>query len=413
MKLNELKHVSASQISTYQRCPRKHWLEKIAGVQVPTSAGAEFGSRCHALVEKRIETGQWPDDPDAVKIAMAGWKFIPQGTPLLVEQEMRLEDAKLPIIGRIDLVVPEHSVIIDHKFLGTLRFAKTPAQLADDPQAILYCMWGWRTGHLRADGLTFRHITYQTRDNPQAVTSQHKFTPSELGEKYARTRTTIERMAMHAAMTEEGEVPAAIDSDDPSPCKAYGGCPHLARCRALGNKSVWALDKSKKEETVNVLEALAKKKKAQGIEDVGAINPPESKPVAPVAQVAQPDLFDTKALDAQPAPVTPPRPPELDMVLDPLQLSTLYVGCLPCNEAYTMLDMWIAPLQAEAAQSMGVDYYAQAEYGKGKSALAALIVHKAKLGLPLVMVVDPRLPASDVALEILRPLYQRVIVRFG
>ena len=78
-----------------------------------------------------------------------------------------------------------------------------------------------------------------------------------------------------------------------------------------------------------------------------------------------------------------------------------------------MLDMWIAPLQAEAAQSMGVDYYAQAEYGKGKSALAALIVHKAKMGLPLVMVVDPRLPASDVALEILRPLYQRVIVRFG
>ena len=410
--LKQLQHVSASQISTYLRCPRKHWLEKIAGVQVPTSAGAEFGSRCHALVEKRIEMGQWPDDPDAVKVAMAGWKFIPQNTRLLVEQEMRLDDAALPIIGRIDLVVPEHSVIIDHKFMGSLRYAKTPAQLADDPQAILYCTWGWRQGLLRPDALTFRHITYQTRDNPQAVTSQHKFTPAELDEKYARTRTTIERMATTAALTKESEVPAAIDSEDTSPCKAYGGCPHLARCRALGDKSVWSLDKkTDKGVTVNVLEALAKKKKAQGIEDVGAINPPESKQT--VQEIAQPALFDTKALDAQPAPATPPRPPELDMVLDPLQLRTLYIGCLPCNEAYTMLDVWLAPLQAEAAQGMGVDYYAQAEYGKGKTALAALIVHKAKMGLPLVMVADPRLPASDVALEILRPLYQRVIVRFG
>jgi hypothetical protein len=412
MKLNDLKHVSASQIGTYQRCPRKHWLEKIEGVQVPTSAGAVFGSRCHALVETRIQTGQWPDDPEAVKVAMAGWKFIPQNTKLLVEEEMTLDDAALPVIGRVDLIVPEQSVIIDHKFLGTLRFAKTPAQLAADPQAILYCTWGLRAGHLRKDSLAFRHITYQTKDNPQAVVSQHKFLPDELAKSYDGLRKTIERMVAHAAMREAGAVPAAIDSDDKSPCRAYGGCPHLARCTAMQGHSVWSLE-PRKEDTVNVLEALAKKKKAQGIEDVGAVNPPESKPAAPVAQAVQAELFDTKALEAKPAPVEQPRPRELDMVIDPLQLKTLYIGCLPCNEAYTMLDAWIAPLQTEAAQGMGVDYYAQAEYGKGKTALAALIVHKVKMGVPLVMVADPRLPASDVALEILRPLYERVIVRFG
>lgn len=414
MSLRTLQHVSASQISTHTRCPRKHWLEKIAGVPVPVSAGAEFGSRCHAVVEKRIETGVWPDDPEAVTIAMAGWRFVPQEGTLLVEQEIRLDDAALPVIGRIDLVAPEQSVIIDHKFLGSLRYAKTPAQLADDPQAILYCTWALRQGYLSESSIAFRHITYQTKGLPQAVTSQHKFLSRELAVAYDGLRQQIERMAVHAAMTEEGAVPSALESGDPSPCRAYGGCPHLARCTAVAGRSVWS-NLDKREDTMNVLERLAQKKKAQGI-DVGAVNPPEAKAVEPSKPAAQPQ---------QPQPEEQPsddmaeylpqvQTKESSKINDPFALPTLYVGCLPVNENFMLLDQWLEPLMTEAAQTLGVDYYAQAEYGKGKTALAALIVHRVKAkGIPPVLVVDPRLPASETALEILRPLYKRIVMRIG
>ena len=422
MSLKTLAHVSASQISTYQRCPRKHWLEKIEGVPVPTSAGAAFGSRCHAVVETRIQTGAWPDDPEAVAVAMPGWRFIPQEATLMVEQEMRLTDAALPIVGRIDLIAPEQSAVIDHKFMSSLRYAKTPAQLRDDPQAILYTMWAMREGYLDVGRMTFRHITYQTKGTPQAVTSQVQFLPTGLAGGYIHFQRVIERMAQHAAMQEAGAVPAAMGSDDESACRAYGGCPHLARCTALAGRSVWSMDANKKEGKVNVLEKLAQKKKAQGL-DVGAVNPPEApkeaEPKVEAKVEAKQQAIDFPPSEAEMAeyyaskPAEEPPPPS-SKVSDPFALPTLYVGCLPVNENFVLLDHWLAPLQAEAAQSLGVEYYAQAEYGKGKTALAALVIHKIKVeGIPPVLVVDPRLPASETVLEILRPKYSRIVMRIG
>lgn len=440
MKLKTLQHVSASQIGTYMRCPRKHWLEKIEGVEVPTGAGAAFGTRGHAAVEARILTGAWPDDPEAVTVAMAGWRFVPQDQGMLVEHEMRLDDAALPIIGRIDLIAPESGVIIDHKFMSSVRYAKTPAQLAEDPQAILYCTWGYRSNLLLRDRITFRHIVYQTKGLPNATTVQVKFTPDQLEYAYSNIKTTIERMAEHAALQEAGQVPAAIDSRDTSPCRAYGGCPHLSRCTADSQKSVFSLMSSAtgaKEQEVNVLEALAKKKKSQGVVsesapvDHGAINPPEYEQTQTAAQTPTNTPVPSKrrvgvVAAVQDALAFPPSEEEMrgvepvvqdaptSKVVDPFALSTIYVGCLPVNENFILLDNWLAPLQAEAAQTLGVDYYAQAEYGKGKTALAALVIHKTKVdGIPPVLVVDPRLPASETVLEILRPLYKRIVMRIG
>lgn len=422
-----LAHVSPSQLKTFDMCERKHWLEKVGGIEVPTNAGAAFGTRGHAAVEHRILTGAWPDDPDAVKVAMAGWRFVPQDTPLKVETDMRLEGADMPIIGRIDLIAPEQSVVLDHKFMSSLRWVKTPAELAADPQAIVYCTWAFKEGLLRVNSLAFRHIVYQTKGIPDARTVQAKFMPVELTAAYDRIKGKVAKIAANAQERDPARVRGAMESSDPSPCKAYGGCPHVARCKSLLGRSVWSgMEADKKEEAVDVMEILAKKKQTQGVGDAGAINPPQVATHAPVAAPPpapqaepQQDLFGAKADTSFPpaddyADILPTLPSKDSSVIhDPFALPTLYIGCLPCNESFMLLDQWIAPLVAEAAQTMGVDYYAQAEYGKGKTALGALIIHKAKVGIPPVLVVDPRLPASDVALEILRPMYKRIVMRIG
>lgn len=425
----QLAHVSPSQIKTFDLCPRKHWLEKIGGLPVPTNAGAEFGTRGHAAVEQRILTQAWPDgDPEAVRVAMAGWRFVPQEGPLLVEQEMRLEGAKLPIIGRIDLIAPQQSVVIDHKFMSSLRWIKTPEELKRDPQAVIYCTWAWRQRHLRVSSLAFRHIVYQTKGRPDAKTVQCKFLPGELEAAYTQIESKVAQIAANARERDPSRVRGAMESHDSSPCKAYDGCPHQSHCKGILGRSVWSgiADKDK-EEPVNVMELLAKKKQAQGLTDVGAVNPPDGSkaeaaapPTPAPAPAPQGDLFGLQKADAFPPddPTTEYLPQvqtkDSSKINDPFALPTLYVGCLPCNENFMLLDQWLAPLMSEAAQTCGVDYYAQAEYGKGKTALAALIVHKVKAsGIPPVLVVDPRLPASDVALEILRPLYQRIVMKIG
>jgi hypothetical protein len=171
-----------------------------------------------------------------------------------------------------------------------------------------------------------------------------------------------------------------------------------------------------------------KKIRQQAVE---AVNPPEA-PASPVvsapAVVAahQPELLLVPtAVDFPPSEAemaeyyeekakAPAKQSAVERITDPFQLKTLYVGCMPMNEAVVLLDNWLSPLLASAAQSLGVPHYGMAEYGKGKPALAALVQHKATTeGVPLVLVADPRMPSTDVALEVLRPLYDRIVVRFG
>lgn len=477
MNLKPLRHVSASQIKTFSQCARKHWFEKIMGIEVPVSAGAQFGTRGHTAVETRIQTGAWPtDDPEAVQRAMAGWKFVPQNTKLLVEEEMQLDDAALPVIGRVDLVAPHASVILDHKFMSSFRYAKTPAQLRVDPQAILYSTWGVRAGHLRPREITFRHITYLTRGNPDAQTSQVQFEIRELQTAYDGLRGVIDRMVEASHKDDPRAVQGAMESSDPSPCEAYGGCPHKGRCLALTGKGLWGqlgvTDKAKeKEDAMNLLDKLKSRKAAPApmLEalplDYGAINPPDGTDEAP-APVEKPkkakaatkpapgmDLQAELAMEFTPvvkvgegqngkrtvgvvaavndalaamgsieaAPDLSFPPTEAEMAdfrakeaRRQANASTLFIGCLPSGEGYDHLDNWLAPLLAQAAETMGVDHYTQADFGKGKAALLALIVHRAKAGdLPTAMVVDPRSPSADLAVEILRPHYGRVIQRFS
>lgn len=427
---NKLQHVSASQISTFARCPRKHWLEKVGGIPSPTSAGAEFGTRGHAAIEHRIQNGEWPEDQAVVQVAVAGWRFIPP-PPLLVEAEMSLEGAALPIVGRIDLIAPDSSVVIDHKFLSSFRYAKTPAELAEDPQAILYTTWAQQRGYLRREHLAFRHVVYQTRGQPQAQSAQVVFVPSDLQQRFDVVRTTIERIAEAAQLRDPVKVAAAMDSADPSPCKAYGGCPHQNICQTLAGRSVWQGIEAKKETEMSqsLMDRLAKKKQTHGVQSAGDVNPPEA-PAAPVAVVAtgegttgakavQSSLFDFPPSEAEMAEyhaeeAKKPKAVQDTRLTDPFQLKTLYVGCMPMNEAVVLLDNWLSPLLASAAQSLGVPHHGMAGYGKGKPALAALVQHKATTeGVPLVLVADPRMPSTEVALEVLRPLYDRIVVRFG
>ena len=46
-----MKHVSASQITTFRDCERKWYFEKIVGLTRPSTGSTELGSAVHAVLE--------------------------------------------------------------------------------------------------------------------------------------------------------------------------------------------------------------------------------------------------------------------------------------------------------------------------------------------------------------------------
>jgi hypothetical protein len=92
----------------------------------------------------------------------------------------------------------------------------------------------------------------------------------------------------------------------------------------------------------------------------------------------------------------------------------LYVGCVP-RGPYTALEDVLAPLAKEVAADAGVSYYLLIPFNEGVKRVASLLAQRIRNGeltLTGAVVVDPRQPASDNAVEVLSPLASDLVRRF-
>jgi len=161
-------HISSSQIKSFRRCGRLHWLQKVA--QIPSDKpklGAERGKALHTLVETYLGSSVGGTEIDflgflesqglydhELRHAIRSFCINTQmqdlrkkfhsttTTKLLIEQEFKLGGL---FMGYMDLVCVEKletgelSVSIrDHKFLADKRYIPTMEELENDPQTIMY-----------------------------------------------------------------------------------------------------------------------------------------------------------------------------------------------------------------------------------------------------------------------------------
>jgi len=238
------RHASASQIKTFDRCRRKWWFDKIAaGIVPPTSPGAEFGKKVHAAIEGRLTTGNWTfdaGDVDGLRVreaAHALYASLPvrRAPPQHVEYAAKLTHTTLPvpIIGYVDLAIPDRRIIIDHKTTKNFRYCRTSKQLMADPQAIIYGI----DAVLRWDGpdcdehrpVHFWHKYVHTKTFATSETLA-TLTPDVLMRGFADIAQTTK--AMHGyALADASDVPYNSRA-----CRDFGGCPFLSRCHALGDR---------------------------------------------------------------------------------------------------------------------------------------------------------------------------------
>jgi hypothetical protein len=239
---------SASQQETRARCASKWAWAYLYGWREPSTAAQAKGTRCHAIWERWLLTG---DRPDALteegKICLQTLPFLPS-PPVPRENVERTftdwESYPAGIKGQIDLIDPHlvplqdgsHALrITDHKTTSGEKWAKT----ADDgerplhgtPQADAYVAEAARL--LSWTGPILFRLTYsQTRGARKGWQVQTLYSPAQVLEARERVRQRVAEGVELAQLPIE-RMPFNLDA-----CADYrsrnnpDGCPHRARCAA-------------------------------------------------------------------------------------------------------------------------------------------------------------------------------------
>jgi len=333
-----MKYVSASQITTYSDCPRKWYLNKIVGLQSPSTASTELGSAVHEVLENYLRDGTEFPATEVGEIAKTGLEYLPTVRPLQIERslvDMPLKDAPCEVRGFVDVIVPSEHHIIDHKTSSNKRYTKTKRELKQNVQLILYA----RAYLDHADDcneVTLTHIYYGTKSRwSKRVTVKLK--RSEILEQWTSIKQIITEMMTASNADHAGDVTPNYKS-----CDKYGGCPFAGQCFN-------ASDYKPRDENMTPQERMRK---------LGLAEPNSQKP-AP----------KNEANSQKPAPKNP-------------KFKVLYIGCYPLKgtgQPVSVLDAFSEQVNA-VNEAFKVPHPSLVDYGKGWTALIAEIM---KHGWPI------------------------------
>lgn len=241
-----LPHVSASQVKTFQRCNRKWFFEKVLGKRGPSTQAQRRGTAIHEALEVYIKTGAVLDEvyvnettgrvvPDpgpgvetfqVRRFVEAVKEHIDHEKVVAVEGKIRLETypSGPDWIGFIDLLTTNK--VIDYKTTTSFRWAKTPADLLEDPQACSYVLSIFRQ-FPEADEFDVKFIYIQTSNKIKVNVKpvEATFTRAECEAVFATAVADVKKMSLAAKYTDPNKVPANLAA-----CMDFGGCEHRTYC---------------------------------------------------------------------------------------------------------------------------------------------------------------------------------------
>jgi hypothetical protein len=255
-EIQEWTHVSPSQIMAFRRCALRWWWQTIAGFRSPETASQKLGKAIHAELEAYLKNGEMPTN----RIALSGITRLPN--PEDVDEldvefgfELQVDGMPVPVIGFIDLKEPAAHRVSDHKTTSNFQYAKSADELEGDPQSIIYCTVGaepeivgnpkpWGTDKVVfpvaptwRGPIKFRHIYYRTQGGAISTEREVQYRTKEQLQRQMDGLVRVTQRMAHAAMQDN---PATVDVNL-SACDDYGGCPHRARCAALGHEVFGAM----------------------------------------------------------------------------------------------------------------------------------------------------------------------------
>jgi len=335
--VSRVKHVSASQITTFRDCPRKWYLNKIVGLQSPSTGATELGSQVHAALEAylRGESDVIGTEDEIGEIARSGAEHLPQRgehleIELSLEEHMPLHDAPVLVKGFVDLIDHSTEEIIDHKTSSNKRYTKSQRELKINVQLMMYAEAYFQRFPDR-EKVTLTHLYYgtKTRWNKRVsvtVTREH------VRAQWEMIKSTINEMIEASCADDAASVHAEYDS-----CSKYGGCPFKGACFNAHKHTPKGSQPTQPTEETRNMSDMTRQERLALLQGTDAPAPAPKKKAAKI----------------------------------------LYIGCLPLKGSSSFpvsATQALAPAIKDICDSFGVPHLGVVDYGKGWAALAATLV---------------------------------------
>ncbi len=260
-----MKSVSPSQITTFLRCPRLWWFQKVRRLAEVDKGHGHFGTVLHGVVERWLlaEGGRDPATGERVDLFPDGWhiarnKFTNEPDGVLDIKERRqvkkvvreaIENGYLmrwpnaiiehrmrrPVLGKIktdayiDVLLEDG--VIDHKTTSNFRYAESRRSLEHNIQLLFYAREVLERNP-DCDSIRLAHIYYakkptgrQTKLVETWVDQAHVWSWWDL------IRNTVRYMLEIEALTSEERWQNVDGPEDHSrACMAFGGCSFRTVC---------------------------------------------------------------------------------------------------------------------------------------------------------------------------------------
>lgn len=250
--------VSASQLQTYERCPRLWWFDKVRLMPRSQQAHSQtYGKVLHSVLERYLDSDPSGRDPEGnpVNLYPEGWATDPEsGFGVTEEEAQQIKDmveeaiktgmlARRPdgqverhfdvtlletkplidtvtIQGYIDYLTKDE--VQDHKSRGRRRYIYSQERLATDTQMLIYA---------KVAGVTrVRHNNFVKEDGSVKPVSV-EVPQEEIDAKWEDLKHLAgEMLALSKANLQDedySEVPSVFPS---RACNSYGACPFIYVC---------------------------------------------------------------------------------------------------------------------------------------------------------------------------------------
>lgn len=248
--------LSASQLKTYQRCPRLWWFDKCRDMpRGEQSYSQTFGKVLHSVAERYLDGDASGRDSEGrpVNLYPEGWETDPESGERLLPQDEEVVQALISkaieegvLQRRPDLKVETHFLepmtpgvyvqgfidvdmpgeIQDHKSTKSIRYALSPEKLADDTQMLLYAK-------IRG-AQRIRHNVFSREGRVKTVPKENKaltLDPEKVEKKWEELQALSIEMKALADMNLQDEDLQDVPAEFPSrACNQYGGCKFINLC---------------------------------------------------------------------------------------------------------------------------------------------------------------------------------------
>lgn len=370
---------SPSQHSTWEECPSRWWLAKVARVPEPSKDYFTAGTVGHSVIERYLtadDLGRMPDG-SLVNLYPPGWEWkeekmrdaegkwiktfdrispelellIPRLIELAITQghlarwpNRRMEvpfgrvwkdEAPVHLIehrgiqavltGVMDLLLP--GVVRDWKFKKNLRYTVSKKRMAHDIQMMQYAKVArdiWLAEGLDYQTVNIGHLTFSKNpDDPRIKPISIDVTADQIDAEWALSQARAAKMIEHSQITDFDKVPSVGVGD-----RACAYCSRVSIC--LGTTSIPDYTQKVMAHEQHRFEQLQRAASPHGDPTMGLLGDLAGKPPAPAAAPAAPPAAPVAS--PTDVPVLPKAPWARDncMACQGSGVSSVGDACMPC-----------------------------------------------------------------------------------